>query len=49
MNKERIVYFDYLRVFAIMAVVVLHVSALNWNDLSVRSFSGMYLISMTVL
>ena len=30
MKKERIVYFDYLRVFATVAVVILHAAAQNW-------------------
>ena len=30
MNKQRIIYFDYLRIAAIFSVVVLHVVAKNW-------------------
>ena len=36
--KERILYFDYLRVFAICAVIVLHISAHNWYSTDVNSF-----------
>jgi len=38
MKKERVVYFDYLRVAATIAVVVIHVAAQNWNKLNSRSF-----------
>lgn len=38
MKKERIVYLDYLRVLAAVAVVMIHVSAQKWSDQSV--FSG---------
>lgn len=38
MDKNRIVYFDHLRVAAIVAVVVLHVSAQNWNEVDPISF-----------
>ncbi len=34
---ERTIYFDYLRVFAVFAVVVLHVSAQNWYVTDVDS------------
>lgn len=30
MNKDRIVYLDYLRVFATIAVIILHVASINW-------------------
>lgn len=36
--KNRIIYFDYLRVFAIIAVIILHVSAYNWYEVPSRSF-----------
>lgn len=38
MKKERVVYFDYLRVFAIIAVIVLHVSAQLWTSFEGREF-----------
>ncbi|MBQ7346149.1 MAG: acyltransferase family protein [Oscillospiraceae bacterium] len=38
MDKKRIVYFDHLRVAAIVAVMVLHVSAQNWNEVDPISF-----------
>ncbi|MGN0517655.1 MAG: acyltransferase [Acutalibacteraceae bacterium] len=37
MKKDRIVYLDYLRLFAIIAVIILHVAALNWSNLNGRS------------
>lgn len=37
--KQRTIYFDYLRVIAIISVIVLHVSAQNWNALSVSSIA----------
>jgi surface polysaccharide O-acyltransferase-like enzyme len=33
MKKDRVVYFDYLRVFATLAVMVLHVASQNWSGL----------------
>lgn len=36
--KNRVVYFDYLRVFAIFAVIILHVSSQNWSNFSGRSY-----------
>lgn len=33
----RVVYLDYLRVFAILAVIVIHVSAQNWYAVDMRS------------
>ncbi len=38
MNKERVVYFDYLRVFAMLAVIVLHISTQGWETADVNSF-----------
>lgn len=38
MKKERVVFFDYLRVLAIMAVIVLHVSAQQWTGLEGRDY-----------
>ncbi|MBR2877391.1 MAG: acyltransferase family protein [Clostridia bacterium] len=38
MEKERIVYFDYLRVFAMLAVMVLHVATQGWETADVNSF-----------
>lgn len=38
MKSDRIVYFDYLRVFAIIAVIFVHVAAFNWYDVDVTSF-----------
>ena len=37
MKKERIIYLDYLRFFAIVAVIVLHVTAEKWYETDVRS------------
>ncbi len=34
----RIVYFDYLRVFATFAVIILHISAQNWYSANVNGF-----------
>ena len=40
MSKEnRIVYFDYLRFFAIIAVMLLHISGASWNNIDVKSFA----------
>lgn len=36
--KDRIVYFDYLRVFAIFAVIMIHVSAQHWYITNVNSY-----------
>lgn len=37
-NKtDRIIYFDYLRVAAIFAIIMVHVSAQNWNVVDVNS------------
>ena len=38
MKKKRIAYFDYLRVLAITAVIILHVATRNFYDLDGRSF-----------
>ena len=38
MKEQRIVYFDYLRIIAIFAVVVLHFAAQNWDGVNVSSF-----------
>lgn len=38
LQKERVVFIDYLRVFATFAVVVLHVSAQNWYVTDVNGF-----------
>lgn len=37
--KKRVVYFDYLRVAAIMAVIVLHVTALYWSNYGGMNFT----------
>lgn len=37
MKRERIVYFDYLRVAATVAVVILHTAAQNWGEFGGRS------------
>lgn len=37
--KNRVVYFDYLRVFSMIAVVVLHVAAQNYGSLLGRSYT----------
>lgn len=36
-TNKRIEYFDYLRIFATMAVIMLHVSVQNWYDSDVTS------------
>lgn len=36
-KTNRIIYFDYLRFFSILAVIVLHVSCQNWSNINVRS------------
>lgn len=38
MNSQRVYYFDYLRIFAIFAVIILHVAAQNWENTNVNSF-----------
>ena len=37
-SQTRIVYFDYLRIFAMFAVMVLHVAAQNWYNTPVNTF-----------
>lgn len=37
--KERVIYFDYLRVLATMAVIFLHVAAQNWYDTDVNTLN----------
>lgn len=37
-KTERIVSFDYLRIFATLAVIILHVSAENWRKVDVNCF-----------
>ena len=37
-TNGRILYFDFLRIFATLAVMVLHVAAQNWYSTSVSSF-----------
>lgn len=36
MENNRVIYFDYLRVFATFAVIVLHISAQNWYQTDVN-------------
>ena len=36
MKEQRIVYFDFLRIFAIFAVVMIHVTASNWANTNVH-------------
>ena len=38
MTKERVLYFDYLRVFAMLAVIVLHIATQNWENGDVYGF-----------
>ena len=38
MENKRIIYFDYLRVFAILAVIFIHVAGQNWYDSDIKSF-----------
>ena len=35
---NRILYLDYLRVFSIVAVIALHVSAQNWRKIDVATY-----------
>ena len=37
-SSKRILYFDYLRIFATLAVMILHISAQKWYSTSVTSF-----------
>lgn len=37
-NKKRYVYMDYLRVLAILGVVMIHVSGLKWSELEIGSW-----------
>ena len=37
--KERIIYFDYLRVLATMAVIFLHVAAQNWYNTDINTLN----------
>lgn len=39
MEEKRILYLDYLRIFALLAVVILHVSALDWAKQPVSSMN----------
>ncbi len=36
--KNRILYFDYLRVFSILAVIILHIAAQNWYTVNYQTF-----------
>lgn len=48
MKKDRVVYFDYLRVFATLAVMVLHVASQNWSGLDpAGAMSGTFLTFTT--
>lgn len=35
-QRDRTIYFDYLRVFATFAVMILHISASNWYNTDVN-------------
>lgn len=35
---NRVIYFDYLRIISVFAVIVLHISGQNWNGTDVSSF-----------
>lgn len=37
-GRKRVIYLDYLRVFATFAVIILHVAAQNWHNVDVSSF-----------
>lgn len=37
-KEERKIYFDFLRIFATFAVIILHVSAQNWHTTDINSF-----------
>ena len=37
-QKSRTIYYDYLRVFATIAVMMLHVAASKWNAVDVNGF-----------
>ncbi len=49
MNKNKIYYFDYLRVVSAFMVIVIHVSAFYWYDLSVQSNSWIILNTFNAL
>ena len=38
MKEKRIVYFDYLRILAVFAVVMIHVAANKWKSIAVDSY-----------
>lgn len=38
MKEGRLIYFDYMRIISIFAVVVLHVSAQNWKNIPIDTF-----------
>ena len=37
-EKNRVVYFDYLRIFSVFAVIILHVAAQNWYKADVNTY-----------
>lgn len=37
MKDKRVIYLEYLRVYAIIAVVIMHISAQNWYDFEGQS------------
>lgn len=41
LTKNRIVFYDYLRIFATLSVVILHVSASNWSSTEVNNSDWM--------
>lgn len=43
MNKERVLWLDFLRVFSLFSMMILHVTTTMWHDLDVSSNEWMYL------
>lgn len=41
-NKTRLAYYDYLRVAAIFGVIMIHVSAQNWQNSNVNSIEWQF-------
>lgn len=37
MKKDRVVYFDYLKIIAALAVIMIHIASENWYTIDVES------------
>lgn len=48
LSTNRTIYFDYLRVFATFAVMILHISAQNFILQTLTDSNGKYSIFLTV-